>query len=936
MRRLLWMVLSGALSLWGQSYSGVAVDAITYSSARLTWTTSFATSSVIRYGTTTGLGLVREEISPVSVTTHWQFLSGLTANTQYFYRLCSTVSSCDGTTYSFTTAAAPAIVPAMPVPTNRLVVPAMPVVPSGRRYTVAADCSDLQSRVNSVAAMDGNLDYEILIPAAADCSIAQDQILGNANQPAFTFPAKSGPNPNGTGEIIIRSAAADSELPPAGVRTGPAFFSKMPTLRNNNWGVQEGFSTPSAGTCALGQLWWDFFASLSNGWPLKQCTAPSSNGYSLTARIAFSGAVPSSCVAGTWYHKTDVGNATQGIYRCAPSGKLYRLQLGRVFGFAFAANAHHYRIVGVQFSVVPLPNPHESYLTGALGADGTYYVGHISIPATAHHIYFDRCRLTGLDYPQRIQQLVNTNGSQIAFVNNHIDQISYWLTDPNAPSNQTETQVFNVPAGAQLLFENNLIESSGFGLIATEDVDGQTTDVVVARNTFLKPERYRYGTAENTAGGGWFYHARHCVELKRGERWLIDGNVCDGNYLTVNQGHFIALSPRPLSSLTVVLQDVQITNNTLRNGPNGIFLIGHNDFASRQMPVMRRVLVENNMLLNLDGNRSAVPGRTGWGQCFSVLTGMEDLTVRRNLCRDQVGVWPAFLWEQYGPSAGLDFRDNIVWHKFSAGYGGLVTPGCAMGSASLACGWAGWRVQSNAIVNQSGQDPNTYPAGSFWLASEASLGFSNAAGGDFGLSAASPFRRGAPVVSGVSGPASDGGSVGPSQYQLRAAQGQLGTVAVRAGDQQALFTYSAPDGRACAVDVSPDGTFQTGVVRFGDGGGTRHRQLAATGLTGSTSYAYRVLCGEQRSGTLLTGSGGQAFSLPVGVRPPAGWLGMAEVAAEFGTTPALGSQTVAASCASGCTVFVPSTIGRVIYYRVVYRNAGGTVVARGGLQAAIP
>lgn len=39
------------------------------------------------------------------------------------------------------------------------------------------------------------------------------------------------------------------------------------------------------------------------------------------------------------------------------------------------------------------------------------------------------------------------------------------------------------------------------------------------------------------------------------------------------------------------------------------------------------------------------------------------------------------------------------------------------------------------------------------------------------------------------------------------------------------------------------------------------------------------------------------------------------------------------SCGSGCTITIPAIMNRVVYWRIVYRNSGGTVIARGASHA---
>lgn len=214
-----------AASLAAQGISNVSHSEITYSSVIINWTTSTAQSSLIQYGTTSALGSNQEERTPVYITDHHQFLSGLSANTTYYYKVCNDSNSCDPSIRTFVTGIAPVPLPDLAVPAVRLTVPAKPTVPANQQFTVATDCGDFQSRINAVAQLDGNLNYEILVPVNADCAVGSSSIVGDMNRSALTLPAKSGPNSSGTGEIIIRSAASDSELPPEGSRVDPTFFA---------------------------------------------------------------------------------------------------------------------------------------------------------------------------------------------------------------------------------------------------------------------------------------------------------------------------------------------------------------------------------------------------------------------------------------------------------------------------------------------------------------------------------------------------------------------------------------------------------------------------------------------------------------------------------------------------------------------------------------
>jgi len=860
---LFFYIFSGPLA--GVEYTNVKADSITYSSARIGWTTDTASISVIRYGLSpSALSEIQEEMTPVRVTRHRYFLSGLKANTEYTYQVCESTTQCSPGRYQFRTAARPDNWPAAAQRPRQVADPQLFSVASlpaidGETFTVSLDCRDLGAKIRAAAAADGNKNHQVLIPAEADCTAPSDKIIGDANGPTLHLPAKNGANPNGTGEIIIRSAAPNEVLPPEGVRTGPSFLSKMPTIRNGEFGVRELFNPASVGNvCTPGQWWWHFNQP---GWSLKQCSEASSNTYTLVPRQDFTGDPPSNCKPSSWYFKTDEPANVNGVYWCTPGGKIYNMALGRTVAFQFSEKAHHYRLFGIHFSLVPLGE--HAWKSTAVYNDGSLYQGMFDIPASAHHITFDRCVFAGMEAPERLFNMFYSGGSYIAWVNNHIEKVSHWL--PHSEAGDFEATAIQLTGGNFLKIVNNYVESTGITIFASDDADRTTTDVEMTGNVIRRPERYRFGTTANSRElNGLFYQSRHLLELKRGVRWLVDGNRFEGNFATVNQGHILALSPRPGPNPDplpeTAMTDIAITNNWFGNTPNGIYLIGHNDLGTTQMPTTSRIELFNNLLVNIDGTLVAkgTPNRSG--QCFTVLLGVEDVSVRNNICYDNAGYWPAFLWEQHGPSAGLDFQNNVVSLKMGDGFGGLVSPGATRGTKSLEKGFpGGYRFTNNAIINVAGDSLRDYPAGNFWLRSAWDMGWVDHTNGNFRLKLDSVFRAGHPAVENEFGPGNDNSDMGVRFDLFDRAQRAVGQVDVEAGGVEATLRFSpAGTPTSCAADVSTDASFRES-SRFGEDTPTEEsRSVRLTGLQPGTTYYWRLLCGAQSEGsfTTLSGPGG--------------------------------------------------------------------------------
>ncbi len=204
--------------------SNIGVDSVSYTSVRIQWNTDIPASlSRVKYDTvateepfTNGTA---NKLSNTS-TIHGYTLGGLAPNTLYNFKVCSTVNSIEtcSPTQNFTTTAAPSNRFSPPTLPNSATLSSMPTI-NGTTHTVAADCSDLQIKINTAAATSGSLNHQILIPPTALCK-------GN-----YELPSRAG-----TGWIVVRSAASDAQLPPEGTRVGLSYAPVMPTI----YGLVEG------------------------------------------------------------------------------------------------------------------------------------------------------------------------------------------------------------------------------------------------------------------------------------------------------------------------------------------------------------------------------------------------------------------------------------------------------------------------------------------------------------------------------------------------------------------------------------------------------------------------------------------------------------------------------------------------------------------------
>jgi hypothetical protein len=162
-------------------------------------------------------------------------------------------------------------------------------------------------------------------------------------------------------------------------------------------------------------------------------------------------------------------------------------------------------------------------------------------------------------------------------------------------------------------------------------------------------------------------------------------------------------------------------------------------------------------------------------------------------------------------------------------------------------------------------------------------------------------------------------------------------VAPRRGRDQALLNGSCSSGEPVRVAVG------NGIFPADDSSDTPASMNGAlftsqwTGLSPSTTYAYRVTCGATRTtGSFTTASdGGDAVSVAVQLAPPAS-LHADHAVVSYGPSPALGQSSSPVACPSSCSVMVNGRRGQALYYQVSFRDAADRVLAAGSVQVVLP
>jgi hypothetical protein len=475
------------------------------------------------------------------------------------------------------------------------------------------------------------------------------------------------------------------------------------------------------------------------------------------------------------------------------------------------------------------------------------------------------------------------------------------------PSNwNTEgTQMIQHGAGpGPVTIAGNYIETTGLPWHFDDDSAINAVGVWVRQNTFNWLQQYRMGSSTST---GYEYYVRNGMEFKHGQQIKFDGNIATGSWTSVSGTgpafltHIGDATPGTQTGYTI--QDVDITNNTFWNHTVCFeFGGGENLGLNSSVPVAARIRVKNNVCntngwTQTDGNTGEAGNGGGAGNPLEIDSGIEDLIVDHNTFYDNRGtspvIWHAeavwlegcqvtnnFLWfnqANYGFTAEADgnailtppiggsgsaqfnsictndpntpggiMTDNVAVPYYSnSGPGapsGLVTP------QSICTNFGGGTITGNRCP---GGAIATVLGGSSAAANLSAIGFLSTAPGSLTLQ----LRDNSPFTG--SGVATDGTNIGADMNALATAQGAVGTPTVYdIGTSTAVISWWAYDGSvACSVDYAAapnDPSAQIGGGRATASSGNS-QSVNLAGLTGQTSYNYRVLCPvQQPTGSFLT------------------------------------------------------------------------------------
>ncbi len=336
------------------------------------------------------------------------------------------------------------------------------------------------------------------------------------------------------------------------------------------------------------------------------------------------------------------------------------------------------------------------------------------LSAVPHDLVVDRVYIHGdVTYGQK--RGISLNSAATTISNSYISEIkapgqdSQAICGWNGPGPFTITNNYLEAAGENVLFGGgdpaipNLIPS----------------DIVVRGNYLAKQVVWRQQPTWNV---------KNLFELKNAQRVVVDGNVMEYNWLSAQTGYAILFTPRNQDGNCpwCTVQHVQFTNNLVRHVGSGINMLGTDN--NHPSGVLTDVLVRNNLFEDVSG---ATWG--GDGRMMMLGDGPVTVTVDHNTAL-QDGT--SALYAYGAATTALVYTNNIVPDNSWAVMGGGVGPG----NATIAMYFPASVFRDNIFA---GSNQAIYPPNNYYPVGLSAVGFVDLGGGNYRLTAQSPYHKGA-------------------------------------------------------------------------------------------------------------------------------------------------------------------------------------------------
>jgi len=369
--------------------------------------------------------------------------------------------------------------------------------------------------------------------------------------------------------------------------------------------------------------------------------------------------------------------------------------------------AHNYRFMGVEVTVADSVTNNNGLVLFGDGSDAQN-----TLAAVPHELILDRSYIHG-NATGNLRRCVALNSATSAVLDSYLSECHANGSDAQAIAG------WNGPGPFKIV--NNYLEGSGenvmFGGANPAIPNLIPSDIEIRHNYFFKPLAWRLS-------GAWT--VKNLLELKLGRRVLIQGNIFENSWADAQAGFALVFWSANETGPTTWAQtsDVWVRENIVRHVGAGLQLTDKGDFSA--IPATR-VRFDNNLWLDVSTSWSDQVGRL-----FQVASNTNQLTWIKFY--HQTGFADnTMITVASGATQKFEFRDNIVAH----GNFGIKSDDAGDGTATLDRHMPGWLFAGNVLI---GAPSASYPDGNVFPASVETVGFLDAARGDYRLAASSPYK----------------------------------------------------------------------------------------------------------------------------------------------------------------------------------------------------
>jgi hypothetical protein len=341
-----------------------------------------------------------------------------------------------------------------------------------------------------------------------------------------------------------------------------------------------------------------------------------------------------------------------------------------------------------------------------------------------HDLILDRVYIHG-DPTFGQKRGISLNSAATTIVNSYIANI--WAND------QDSQAIAGWNGSGPFTITNNYLEASGENFLLG-GADPSIPNLVPSNITFTRNYLSKPFAWEQTN-----VIVKNLLELKNAQNVIIDSNILENNWVAEQSGYAVVFTPRNQDGTApwTVVQQVSFTNNIVRHVASGVNILGTDTDQTSQLT--NDILIRNNLFYDVSSNYGG-DGR------FLLISGGTSVTIDHNTVI-QDGVTAVYA---YGPPVtGLTFTNNILPDYGLAIIGDSADPG----NDTIWTYFPGATMLGNIIA---GSDPSVYPDGNMYPATLDAVGFVDLYGGNYALSASSPYLSSA----------TDGTAVGCDPTQL--------------------------------------------------------------------------------------------------------------------------------------------------------------------------